>query len=144
MKISNANRPLIGRAAVATLGLGLAMMGQSAAFAKGVGPGAPGGRQGKGGKGHPRLERLADKLNLTPAQKARIKPILQNAAAQLKALRANTSLTDEQRMAQRKQIRRQSMAQIRPLLTPAQQAQLPARRDRREDGKGRKNARRGG
>ncbi len=73
-----------------------------------------------------RLQHMAQYLNLTDDQKAKIQPILQNEAEQLKAIRSDTSLTADQRHAKVQEIRKASRAQIEPILTPDQVAKLKA------------------
>ncbi len=72
-----------------------------------------------------RLQHMAKYLNLTDDQKAKIQPILENEAQQLKALHADTSLTPDQRRAKALEIHQASRGQIEPILTPEQVAKLP-------------------
>jgi len=71
-----------------------------------------------------RLENLAQQLNLTDAQKEKIKPILEDEAKQIQGLRDDTLLTREQRFSKFKEIRENTQSQIRPLLTEEQQKKL--------------------
>lgn len=57
---------------------------------------------------------------MTPAQVAKIKPIIEKAVADAKALRANTSLPEAQKRKNMRQIFAASFQQIKPLLTPQQ------------------------
>jgi len=50
------------------------------------------------------LQTLSEKLNLTEDQKTKLKPILQEQAQQLKAVRDDPSLTPEQKTAKKKAI----------------------------------------
>jgi Spy/CpxP family protein refolding chaperone len=50
------------------------------------------------------LQMLSEKLNLTDDQKAKIKPILQDQMQQMKAVRQDSSLSEEQRQAKMKSI----------------------------------------
>ena len=91
--------------------------------------------QGQAGAGHrmggaAQMAKLAAYLNLSDTQKAEIKPILQNANQQAKAVRQNASLTPDAKKTQLKAIRQGAMKQIRALLTPAQLAKLKALRQR--------------
>src|SRR5215469_3058080 len=70
------------------------------------------------------LQMLTEKLNLTDEQKAKIKPILQEQAQQLKAVHDDTSLSAEQRMAKKKAIHESVHDQINAVLTPEQQAKF--------------------
>ncbi|MDR3404135.1 MAG: hypothetical protein P4L99_16680 [Chthoniobacter sp.] len=82
-------------------------------------PGSPGSALQAGGKGQ-RLQKLKQELGLTPAQVAKIKPILEKAHAEIQAVRANTSLPAAQKRQKVRQIFTASFQQIRPILTPQQ------------------------
>lgn len=89
--------------------------------------------QGPGGNGprHHRnwgnsLEHMTKTLDLTADQQAKIRPILEQAKPQMKAAR-------EEARQKMKTIRDNIRAQIRPLLTPAQQTKLDAIKRARED-----------
>jgi Spy/CpxP family protein refolding chaperone len=66
------------------------------------------------------LERLTTALTLTDDQKAKIKPILDARQEKMKALKGDTTLTDEQKQAKRKEIFDAGNADIKALLTPDQ------------------------
>lgn len=68
-----------------------------------------------------RLQRMTQQLNLTDEQQQKIKPILDSESTQMQALRSDSSLTQEERMAKMKQIRQASSEQIKPILTADQQ-----------------------
>jgi Spy/CpxP family protein refolding chaperone len=70
------------------------------------------------------MRELSEKLNLTDAQKAAIKPILANDANEIKAVRQDGSLSKEQKMAKVKEIRDSSVEQINAILTPDQQKEF--------------------
>jgi Spy/CpxP family protein refolding chaperone len=114
----------------------LVLFGQPAVYAqKEAGKGQHAGEK----HGRP-LARLVKALNLTEDQKTKIKPILQEEHTQLKALRADTTLTPEQKKEKMKAIHQDSMAKIRPLLTAEQQQKLDTlknkmkeRREKRKD-----------
>jgi hypothetical protein len=74
---------------------------------------------GSGYKGHPNIAR---ELNLTDDQKPKFREIMKNALEQRKALREDTSLTPEDRMAKLKQIQEDTATQLQALLTPDQLA----------------------
>ena len=85
-----------------------------------------GGGQWGGPGGQPptvdqRLQRMSQALDLTGDQQEKIRPILENESTQMQALRSDTSLSQEDRMAKMKQIRENSASQINPILTPDQQ-----------------------
>lgn len=67
------------------------------------------------------LQMLTEKLNLTDEQKAKLKPILQDQEQQLKAVRDDTSLSQEQKIAKKKAIHESFHDQINSVLTPEQQ-----------------------
>ena len=75
------------------------------------GPRGPGGEfHGHGGP----LDRVAETLNLTPDQKAKVQPILDQAKPQMMAIH-------QEAMQKAKAVMESTMSQIRPLLTPEQQ-----------------------
>ena len=67
------------------------------------------------------LERLSEDLNLSADQKVKVQPIIDQAKPQIRAIH-------EEAMKKAKAIMDNTMAQIRPLLTPQQQQQLDAKR----------------
>jgi Spy/CpxP family protein refolding chaperone len=70
---------------------------------------------------HEFMKELSEKLNLTDAQKAAIKPILATEANEIKAVHQDSSLSTEQKQAKTKEIRDNSREKINALLTPEQQ-----------------------
>jgi periplasmic protein CpxP/Spy len=70
------------------------------------------------------LDHLSRMLNLTDDQKVKVKPILENADTQMKALRQDTSLSPQDRHAKMRDIHENAMSQVRSVLTPEQQAKL--------------------
>ena len=68
--------------------------------------------------------RIARKLNLSPDQISQIKSIRMSARETLKGIRANTSLTPEQKKAQAREAIQSARTQMHGLLTPEQQAKL--------------------
>ena len=77
-------------------------------------------------RGGDRFERLTKALDLTPEQQAKIKPIFEQAKPQMEAARQESK-------EKVKAIRENTMAQIRPILTPAQQQKFDALKKARED-----------
>jgi hypothetical protein len=71
-----------------------------------------------------KLAALAKQLNLTPAQKTQVMPILEADAPKLEAIKNNTSLGPMQKMEQHKAIHAQSDPQIKSILKPQQYEQL--------------------
>ena len=70
------------------------------------------------------LQTLSEKLNLSDDQKAKIKPILQDQMQQMKAVRADSSLSEEQKRTKIKSIHDSSHDRLNAVLTPEQQAKL--------------------
>jgi Spy/CpxP family protein refolding chaperone len=70
------------------------------------------------------LNRMSQQLNLTDDQKTQIKPILEDQAKQMDALRQDTSMSPQDRHGQMRQIRANTMQKIRPILTADQQKKL--------------------
>jgi len=70
------------------------------------------------------LRMLSEKLNLTDDQKAKLKPILQDNMEQIKAVRENSSFSEEQKHAKLKSIHDSMHDQINAMLTPKQQAKF--------------------
>ena len=71
-----------------------------------------------------KLAALAKQLNLSPAQKTQLMPILEADAPKLEAIKNNTSLGPLQKMEQIKAIHAQSDPQIKAILNPQQYQQL--------------------
>jgi Spy/CpxP family protein refolding chaperone len=103
------------------------------------GAGERGGR-GNGGRGHgSSIERMTDQLNLTPEQKAKAQPIIDQARPQIENIRREA-------MQKMKAVMDNAMDQIRPLLTPEQQKKLEEVKNERKmgrDGHGAHHGRRG-
>ena len=70
------------------------------------------------------LQMLSEKLNLTDDQKAKIKPILQDQMQQMKAVREDSSLSQEQKRTKMKSIHDSSFDQVNAVLTPEQQTKF--------------------
>ena len=80
-----------------------------------------GGRGSRGGS----IERITDQLNLTPDQKAKAQPIIDQARPQIESIRREA-------MQKMKAVMDNAVAHIRPLLTPEQQKKLDeVKNDRR-------------
>lgn len=71
-----------------------------------------------------KLAAIARQLNLTPAQKTQLMPILEADAPKLEAIKNNPSLGPLQKMEQLKAIHAQSDPQIKAILNPQQYQQL--------------------
>jgi periplasmic protein CpxP/Spy len=78
-----------------------------------------------------RMQKLTQELNLTPDQQTKIKPIFQQAHAQAKTIRQDTTLNQDQKRAKFKDLHQTTMAQLNEILTPEQQAQLKQLQEQR-------------
>lgn len=67
-----------------------------------------------------RLEKMSAALNLSPAQKQQVRPIVMEEVPKLKALKSNTSLGPMQKAMQMRQIADATDAKLKPILTPQQ------------------------
>ena len=83
-----------------------------------------------------RMQKMADALGLSDAQKARMKPIRQNAMQQMRALRVDTKLTPQAKMDKMKDIGKSANKQMMAILTPAQREKLKAMRQQQRAAKG--------
>jgi Spy/CpxP family protein refolding chaperone len=80
---------------------------------------------GHGGRHRMSLDRMTEQLNLTPEQKAKVQPILDQLKPQLETIHREA-------MEKSKAVMENAMNQIRPVLTPEQQKKLEeAQNDRR-------------
>ena len=101
----------------------------SLAFAqdqRGDNPGERGGRGG--GNRHGLLEKTTEGLNLTPEQKAKVQPIIDQTSPQIQTIRRDA----EQKI---KTLVDNAMAQVRPILTPEQQKMLDESQHQRRGGR---------
>ena len=101
-------------------------------------PGGDSDGHGRGGGHHSSLERITDQLNLTSDQRAKIQPILDQARPQIETIHREA-------MQKMKQVMDNTMAQIRPMLTPEQQTKLDEVKNERpgRDGHGPRHHRQG-
>lgn len=67
-----------------------------------------------------KLEKMSTQLNLTPAQKKEIAPIMMDEASKMKAIKANASLGPLQKAMQMKQVGTDMDAKVKPILNPDQ------------------------
>lgn len=91
--------------------------------------GGPGFRRQAPGGGDFMFSRLADRLSLTPEQKTKVQPILDQARPQIQQIREEAA----QKM---RSVMEGTMGQIRPLLTPEQQGKLDQMQQAREGMRG--------
>jgi Spy/CpxP family protein refolding chaperone len=110
---------LITLTALGALALGSSVLANDA---QDGGKDRPGGR---GGRHHMSLDTMTEQLNLTPEQKAKVQPILDQVKPQLETIHREA-------MEKSKAVMENAMNQIRPVLTPEQQKKLEeAQNDRR-------------
>lgn len=67
---------------------------------------------------------LAKQLNLSPEQKMKLMPILQEEAPKVEAIKSNTSLTGMQKMEQLRALHAQTNPEVQKILSPQQYEQL--------------------
>jgi len=65
-----------------------------------------------------KLQHISSELNLSDAQQQQLKPILQGEAQQLKAVKDDASLSDDQKRAKAKEIHQSAKSQMSTILTP--------------------------
>jgi Spy/CpxP family protein refolding chaperone len=70
-----------------------------------------------------RLDRLTHDLNLTEAQREKIRPIFQHEAQRIKAVRSNSSMTQGEARQKVRQIQRVTRQEVSQILTPEQRQQ---------------------
>lgn len=75
-----------------------------------------------------KLEEIAQYLNLTPAQKDKILPILADEAPKVRAIKTDSSLSRMQRAQRVKAIHQQNDPQMKAILSPEQYQKLQAMR----------------
>lgn len=93
------------------------------------------GQAGAGPNPEQRLQRLAGQLNLTDDQKTQIKPILENEASQMKAVREDSSLSREDRMQKMQTIMADSRSKISPILNDDQKKKLEEMKSQARQGR---------
>jgi len=94
-------------------------------------PGAFISAQNRPAEGAQKLEQVAQQLNLTPAQKLKLIPILKAEAPKIEAIKTNTSLSPLQKMEQLKAVHDETDPQVKAILTSDQYQTL--QRIRREE-----------
>lgn len=78
------------------------------------------------------LQQVSTELNLTDDQKTQIKPILQNEFQQLKSVKDDASLSEDQKKSKAQEIHASAKSQISAVLTPDQQKKLAKMREEGE------------
>ena len=115
--------------------LGLVALGSQALANDPVPAGDNDGHGRRGGR-RASLERITDQLNLTPDQKTKIQPILDQARPQLETIHREA-------MEKTRKVMNDTFSQIRPMLTPEQQKKLDETKTDRRGGRDGRGARRG-
>jgi protein CpxP len=83
------------------------------------------------------LQEMGKQLNLTDDQKAKLTPIMTSQMSDMQALKADTSLTPQQKRAKMMEIHQKYSPQVNAILTPEQQAKWKTmRREAMEKHKG--------
>lgn len=99
--------------------------------AKTAGTAAKGDRAGRGeGRRGDGAMRMMQELNLTDAQKAQLKPIMEAQRTAMMALRDDTTLTPEAKRAKLKQMRDDNETKINAILTADQKTKLAALKEK--------------
>ena len=94
-------------------------------------PDAP--RRERGAQAGDRLERMAKELSLSEEQKGELKTIFEQQAAKTKALRDDTSLSQEQRREKARGIREEFAGKIKAVLTKEQNEKWQKQQQERPD-----------
>lgn len=81
----------------------------------------PKGPGDKGERVEKRMQHLTKELNLTKEQQEKIRPIIEKEMKDIRDVRENTSLTQEQKMEKIKVIHQGTQAEVNKILTPEQQ-----------------------
>ena len=106
-------------------------------------------RRGPGGGGRPMMEEISKELGLSEDQKDKVGAIMRARMEQGRALREDTSLSEEDRRSKMRSIMENSRKEIEALLTPEQKAKYATMQERRggrggpEGGKGEGRPRKG-
>jgi Spy/CpxP family protein refolding chaperone len=108
---------------ILTSALLLSLTGANA-FAQATAPQAPPQTQRHVHNPHKAAMKMGEKLGLSQDQTAKLEPILAERQQKMKALRADSTLTDDQKKDQRRQIQQNTHAELSGVLTPEQMQQL--------------------
>ena len=82
------------------------------------------GQAGGGPNPEQRLQKLATELNLSDDQKSQLKPILEDEATKMKALRDDSGLSRQDRMQKMQSIMADSRSKMDPILNDDQKKKL--------------------
>jgi protein CpxP len=78
-----------------------------------------------------KVQAVAQQLELTPEQKVKVLPILEQEAPKLEAIKNNTSLSGMQKMKQLRAIHAETAPELQRILSPAQYQKLQAIREQK-------------
>jgi len=98
------------------------------------------GQAGTSGAAQQQRDPVAEALNLTDDQQAKLQPIIREEMTQINAARNDTSLTQEQKQQKIDQIRQTEFPKIQAILTPEQQKKLAEMQEQARKGQGGANA----
>jgi protein CpxP len=115
--------------AAAALGLAMTLTIIQRAAAQGPPPEQGDGRPGMG-------DRLAQELGLTADQQTKMRQVMEQNRAQMKALRDDQSLSQEDRMAKMRALRQAEKTQMDAILTPEQKQKMESMRENHPGGPG--------
>jgi len=89
-----------------------------------------------------RFAQISERLNLTEEQKAKAKPIFEEEAKKIKALREKTGATPQERRDEMLKIRNEVNAKLKPILTDEQYKKLTGAQEkgRKREGGGKRSA----
>ena len=107
---------------VGALMLGLSLCGGLLTTSAHAAPGKA-DKKGKGGRDGGAMK-MMQALNLTDAQKAKLKPIMEKQRDQMKAMREDTTTDRKAKMKKMKAMRAEMEKQVKAILTPEQQKKL--------------------
>ncbi len=129
--------PLFAFAVAGALVLGPVAHGADTSTASASPAAADTSAAGPGGGHHhgERLQKLAEELGLTDAQKEQLKPILKSEFEQMKAVKEDTTLDKPAKKEKFKSIHQASMEQIKAILTPEQMEKWKEMRKEHHEGK---------
>jgi Spy/CpxP family protein refolding chaperone len=107
---------------IAAVALGALAAGSLAASAQSTNsaPHAGAGQGDRGAQIKERLQRVAEELQLTDAQKEEIKPVLKEEFEKVRDIRADTSLEPKERRKKMKAVRDDIAGKFKSILTPEQ------------------------
>ena len=95
--------------------------------------GTMGGSQPNKAEVMAKLEKISTELQLSPAQKQQMLPILKEEAPKIQAIKSNTSLGPLQKAMQLREVGQATDAKVMPILNPEQQQKWQAMRQQERE-----------